>query len=296
LRSLARKILCPVMGGEHSRGTSRGCRIVPVGVFEARRRVTVELSLDNKSLVVGGASSGLGRAVAEQLVAEGARVLLVARSEDALQEAAREFGEQAEQCVADVSHPSGVDKVAAVAIDRFGTLDGVLVNAGGPPFGPALELTDEQWLGAFRLLLGGPVRLLRTLVPQMNDGASVLFITSSSVREPIQGLDASNVLRPGVAALVKCLAKEVGPRVRVNSMAPGRIDTDRSRSLDEARARDFGISTEEQRRTVSEGIPLGRYGEPAELGRAAAFLLSPAASYITGVSLQVDGGLVSAVP
>jgi 3-oxoacyl-[acyl-carrier protein] reductase len=256
----------------------------------------VELNLDNKSFVVGGASSGLGRAVAEQLVAEGARVLLVARNADALQEVARELGEQAQPCAADVSQTSGVDKVAVVAVDRFGTLDGVLVNAGGPPFGPALELTDEQWLSAFNLLVGGPVRLLRALVPQMNDGASVLFITSSSVREPIKDLDASNVLRPGVAALVKCLAKELGARVRVNGMAPGRIDTARSRSLDEARAADSGIPTEEQRRTVSQGIPLGRYGEPAELGRAATFLLSPAASYITGVSLQVDGGLVSAVP
>jgi 3-oxoacyl-[acyl-carrier protein] reductase len=256
----------------------------------------VELNLDNKSFVVGGASSGLGRAVAEQLVSEGARVLLVARNADSLQEVARELGEQAHPCPADVSQASGVDKVAAVAVDHFGTLDGVLVNAGGPPFGPALELTDEQWLDAFRLLIGGPVRLLRTLVPRLNDGSSVLFITSSSVREPIKDLDSSNVLRPGVAALVKCLAKELGPRIRVNSLAPGRIDTARSRSLDEARAADFGISTEEQRRSVSEGIPLGRYGEPEELGRAAAFLLSPAASYITGVSLQVDGGLVSAVP
>src|SRR5215213_7977257 len=256
----------------------------------------MELHLKNKAFVVGGASSGLGRAVAEQLIVEGARVLLVARNADALQEVVKELGEQAHPCPADVSHRTGVDKVATVAVDRFGTLDGVLVNAGGPPFGPALKLTDEQWLHAFRLLIGEPVRLLRTLVPQMNDGASVLFITSSSVREPIQGLDASNVLRPGVAALVKCLAKELGPSVRVNSMAPGRIDTARSRSLDEARAQDFDIPTEEQRRNVSEGIPLGRYGEPAELGRAAAFLLSPAASYITGVSLQVDGGLVSAVP
>jgi 3-oxoacyl-[acyl-carrier protein] reductase len=256
----------------------------------------VDLSLDNKTFVVGGASSGLGRAVTEQLIAEGARVLLVARNTDALQEVVKEFGEQAHPCPADVSHRSGVDKVATVAIDCFGTLDGVLVNAGGPPFGPALELTDEQWLDAFRLLIGGPVRLLRTLVPQMNDGASVLFITSSSVREPIKDLDTSNVLRPGVAALVKCLAKDLGPRIRVNSMAPGRIDTARSRSVDEARAADFGISAEEQRQHVSQGIPLGRYGEPAELGRAAAFLLSPAASYITGVSLQVDGGLVSAVP
>jgi 3-oxoacyl-[acyl-carrier protein] reductase len=256
----------------------------------------VDLDLHNKSFVVGGASSGLGRAVAEQMVAEGARVLLVARSADALQEASRELGEQAQPCAADVSVPSGVDEVAAAALDHFGTLDGVLVNAGGPPFGPALELTDEQWLGAFGLLIGGPVRLLRALVPSMNDGASVLFITSTSVREPIQNLDASNVLRPGVAALVKCLAKEFGPRIRANSLAPGRIDTARSRSVDEARAADLGVPVEEQRRNVSEGIPLGRYGEPAELGRAAAFLLSPAASYITGVSLQVDGGLVSAVP
>jgi 3-oxoacyl-[acyl-carrier protein] reductase len=258
--------------------------------------MALELGLDNKSFVVGGASSGIGRAVAGQLVAEGARVLLVARSEETLQGVAQELGEQALQCVADVSRPSGVDKVATVAVDRFGTVDGVLVNAGGPPFGPALELTDEKWLDAFRLLIGGPVRLLRALAPQMNDGASVLFITSSSVREPIKDLDSSNVLRPGVAALVKCLAQELGPAVRVNSMAPGRIDTARSRSLDEARAQEFGIPTEEQRRNVSEGIPLGRYGEPEELGRAAAFLLSPAASYITGVSLQVDGGLVSAVP
>ncbi len=256
----------------------------------------MELHLEGKAFVVGGASSGLGKAVAEHLVAEGARVLLVARSEDALQEAVQELGERARPCAADVSLPSEVDRVAASALDNFGALDGVLVNAGGPPFGPALELTDEQWLDAFRLLIGGPVRLLRTLVPQMNEGASVLFITSTSVREPIKELDSSNVLRPGVAALVKVLAKELGPRIRVNSMAPGRIDTARSRSLDEARAADSGISAEEQRQNVSEGIPLGRYGEPAELGRAAAFLLSPAASYITGVSLQVDGGLVSAVP
>src|ERR687890_1407987 len=253
------------------------------------------LGLEGKSFLIGGASRGLGRAIAEQLVAEGARVLLVTRDADAIQEVAQELGEQASPCAANLSEPSDIDEVAEAATHLDG-LDGVLVNAGGPPFGPALKLSDEQWLDAFRILIGGPVRLLRVLVPQMNEGASVLFITSSSVRQPIQNLDTSNVLRPGVAALVKCLSKELGPRVRVNSMAPGRIDTARSRSLDEARAQDSGISPEEQRSNVSEGIPLGRYGEPAELGRAAAFLLSPAASYITGVSLQVDGGLVSAVP
>jgi 3-oxoacyl-[acyl-carrier protein] reductase len=253
------------------------------------------LGLDNKSFVVGGASHGLGRAVAEQLVAEGARVLLVARDADTIQEVAQELGEQAFPYAADLMEPSDIDEVAEAA-RRLGRLDGVLANAGGPPFGPALELSDDQWFDAFQILIGGPVRLLRNLVPQMNEGASILFITSSSVRQPIENLDASNVLRPGVAALAKCLANELGPRIRVNSLAPGRIDTARSRSLDESRAQALGVSVEEQRRTVSEGIPLGRYGEPAELGRAAAFLLSPAASYITGISLQVDGGLVSAIP
>jgi 3-oxoacyl-[acyl-carrier protein] reductase len=253
------------------------------------------LGLKGKSFVVGGASRGLGRAVAEQLVAEGARVLLVARDATTIQEVAQELGEQAYPCAANLSEASNIDEVVEAAT-RLGGLDGVLVNSGGPPFGPALELSDDQWLEAFRILIGGPVRLLRALVPRMNEGASVLFVTSSSVRQPIKNLDTSNVLRPGVAALAKCLANELGPRIRVNSLAPGRIDTTRSRSLDESRAQALGISVEEQRRNVSEGIPLGRYGQPEELGRAATFLLSPAASYITGVSLQVDGGLVSAIP
>jgi 3-oxoacyl-[acyl-carrier protein] reductase len=255
----------------------------------------MRLGVEGKTFVVGGASSGLGRAVAEQLVAEGARVLLIARDADALEETAQKLGEQAYTCTADLSEPSDINEVSEAAT-RLGRLDGVLVNAGGPPFGPALELSDDQWLNAFQILIGGPVQLLRALVPQTNEAASVLFITSSSVRQPIENLDTSNVLRPGVAALAKCLANELGPRIRVNSLAPGRIDTARSRSLDEARAEALGISVEEQRRNVSRDIPLGRYGEPEELGRAAAFLLSPAASYITGVSLQVDGGLVQAIP
>jgi 3-oxoacyl-[acyl-carrier protein] reductase len=253
------------------------------------------LGLEGKSFVVGGASRGLGRAVAKQLVAEGARVLLVARDADAIQRVAQELGDQASPYAANLSEPSDIDQVTEATM-RLGRLDGLLVNAGGPPFGPTLELSDDQWLDAFRILIGGPVRLLRNLVPQMNEGASVLFITSSSVRQPIENLDTSNVLRPGVAALAKCLANELGPRIRVNSMAPGRIDTARSRSLDESRAQALGVSVEEQRRNVSEGIPLGRYGTPEELSRAAAFLLSPAASYITGVSLQVDGGQVQAIP
>lgn len=253
----------------------------------------MDLGLSGKGFVVLGASAGIGRAVALALAKEEAEVLLVARNEAALERLAGEMGSRAKTCPADLSTASGIDKVAAEA-GAF--MDGILVNGGGPPFGAALDLTDEEWQGAFRALISGPVRLLRALVPQMNDGSSILFITSSSVRQPIKDLDASNVLRPGVAALAKVLAQNLGPRVRVNSLAPGRIATDRSRSLDESRAAERGISLEEQRESFSRDIPLARYGEPAELARAAAFLLSPASSYVSGVSLQVDGGLITAVP
>lgn len=256
----------------------------------------MDLGLANKGFVVGGASSGLGLAVADALVAEGARVLLVARSEEKLGEAAAGLGEDASYCAADLSEPEGVEAVVRAAGERFGSVDGVLVNAGGPPGGSALDLGDEQWLGAFETLIVGPLRLLRALVPTMNEGASVLFVTSSSVRQPIPGLDASNVLRPGVAALAKCLARELGPKVRVNSLAPGRFDTARARWLDEQNADKRGVEVEEVRAATAGTVPLGRYGDPAEFGKTAAFLLSPAASYVSGTSVQVDGSLVTAVP
>ena len=256
----------------------------------------MDLGLEGKLFVVGGASRGLGRAVAGQLLAEGARVILVSRNEHALAETARDLGEGTYPLASDLSDPQSVGRIAGAVSERGGELDGILVNSGGPPFGSALELDDDQWLAAFGSLIGGPIRLLRALVPVMTDGASVLFVTSSSVRQPIPNLDASNVLRPGVAALAKSLARELAPRVRVNSLAPGRIDTERSRTLDASNAEALGISPEEVRARASEVLPMGRYGEPDEFGRAAAFLLSPAASYINGVSLQVDGGSVSALP
>ena len=256
----------------------------------------MNLGLEDKAFVVGGGSRGLGRAVAENLVAEGARVLLVARDAGSLAGVAAELGERATQLAVDVADPGAADAVAE-AVDRtFGRLDGILVNAGGPPGGQVLDLSDEQWLSSYQLLIGGPIRLLRALVPKMTDGGAILFITSSSVRQPIPNLDTSNVLRPGVAAMAKCLARELGPRIRVNSIAPGRFDTDRVRSLDEARAASRGISVEQQREEMSQTIPLGRYGDPAELGRFGAFLLSPAASYVSGISAQVDGGMVTAIP
>ena len=175
-------------------------------------------------------------------------------------------------------------------------LHGMLMNAGGPRPGDVLSLSDDQWRGSYELLIGGPIRMLRELLPLMPDEASIVWIGSSSWRQPIPGLDASNVFRPGIAALVKVLARELSPGVRLVGMAPGRIDTDRMRSLDSSRAERTGSSVEEVRAASQAELPLGRYGTPEEFGRVAAFLLSPAASYVSGSTVQVDGAMITALP
>jgi len=257
----------------------------------------VDLGLKDKVFVVGGGSKGLGRGVADVLVAEGARVLLLSRDEGSLDNAVADLGPAARAAAVDMAYPGTAEQVAAAVDAEFdGRLDGVLVNAGGPPAGKALELSDEQWLGAYQLLLGGPLRLLKALVPKMTAGGAILFITSTSVRQPIANLDTSNVLRPGVAALAKTLARELAPQIRVNSLAPGRFNTDRIRTLDAGRAEALGISPQEVAAVASREIPLGRYGEPIEFGRFGAFLLSPAASYISGLAAHADGAMVTALP
>ncbi len=172
----------------------------------------MDLDIAGKNFVVCGASRGIGEAIAKQLANEGANVLLAARNEEKLKKVADEIGggERAKICVADLSKSSGADKLAAAASGFDSGLDGVLINGGGPPFGAALDLSDDEWTGAFRALIGSPVHLLRALETTFNENSSVLFITSSSVRQPIKDLDASNVLRPGVAALVKVLSQALG--------------------------------------------------------------------------------------
>lgn len=257
------------------------------------------MDLSGRCYVVGGASRGLGRAIATELVARGGRVLLVSRDGDALTAVAAELGERsATTCPIDLARPDAGERVAAAASAAFGErLDGIVVNGGGPTPGHALDLDDDTWRAAYELLVGGPLRLLRALVPRMGEGGAVLFVTSSSVRQPIAGLDTSNVLRPGVAALAKTLAIQLGARgIRVNSIAPGRFDTDRVRELDRARAAAGGREVGEIRESMRQAIPLGRYGDPAEFARAAVFLLSDEASYVSGIALGVDGAAVTAQP
>jgi len=255
--------------------------------------------LAGRSYVVGGASRGLGRAIAAEIVARSGRVLLVARDAAALEDVVADLGgDHARTCAADLGAPDGAQRIADAAQAAFGdALHGIVVNGGGPPIGPALDLDDETWRGAYELLIGGPLRLLRELVPRITAGGSILFVTSSSVRQPIAGLDTSNVLRPGVAALAKTLAIQLGPRgIRVNSIAPGRFDTDRVRELDALRAQVGGRLVDDVRSEAAAAIPLGRYGDPAEFARAAAFLLSDEASYVSGQAVGVDGAGVTAQP
>jgi len=241
----------------------------------------MDLGLNGKRFVVGGGSKGLGLAVGVELAKEGAKVLLLSRDEQVLGKAAAGIGPNASYAVIDISEPGAAETVAAAVDAQLGGLDGVLVNAGGPPPGEVLKLTDEQWVQSFHLLVGGPIRLLRTLVPKMTDGGSILFITSSSVRQPIPNLDSSNVLRPGVAAMAKTLARELGPAIRVNSIAPGRFDTERLREVYPDGPSESDLAA----------IPLRRLGQPEEIGDLVCFLASDRAAYITGTLIAVDGGL-----
>ena len=255
----------------------------------------MDLGLSDRRILVTGASRGLGAGIATVLAAEGARVALVARESAGLTALAAETGGVA--VPSDLSTPTGPAAAVEGAIQALGGLDGLLVNSGGPPPGTFRELDEDAWRRAIDGTLQSSLRLIREALPHLERGhdAAVLIILSSSVREPIAGLLASNVLRPGLSGLIKTLVAEIAP-IRINGVAPGRFDTERVRDLDRRRAETSGASIESIKAATIDRIPLRRYGDPAEMGRIGAFLLSPAASYIDGVILPVDGGMLRSLP
>lgn len=249
----------------------------------------MDLGLTDRVYVLTGASRGLGFATAECLVADGARVVVSARDADRVAGAVERLGaEHAVGVPGDLADPALADRLVGAARDRFGRLDGALVSVGGPPPGTATTVTDEQWRASFETVFLGTVRLARTVAAQLDSGGAIGLVLSSSVRAPIAGLSISNGLRPGLAGIAKDLADELAPRgVRVFGLLPHRILTDRNRELFAATGDPARAQAE-----VEAAIPLRRLGAPEEFGRVAAFLLSPAASYLTGLSLPVDGGAV----
>jgi 3-oxoacyl-[acyl-carrier protein] reductase len=262
----------------------------------------MELGLAGKVAMVAGASRGLGFAVARVLAREGALVSLASRKTQAAQEAAAkiraETGSEPLAMACDVTSGDAIAAWHQATLQRFGGLDLLFTNSGGPPAGPALKFDDTAWRDAFELLLLSAVRMIRLAVPSMEarGGGSILLSTSSAVREPIGNIALSTVVRTSVASLAKVLATELAPRkIRVNQLIPGRIFTDRVVEIDEDNARRAGITVAEQQKKVFATIPMGRYGEADEFANAAVFLLSNAASYITGASLQVDGGMIRGV-
>lgn len=260
----------------------------------------MDLGLTNKVALVAAASKGLGFGVARALAQEGARVSMCSRSAADIEAAASklraETGATTIGFACDVADAASIQAWIDSSVREFGTIDMLLVNAGGPPAGFFRELTDQQWQAAFELTLMSTIRMIRSALPHMKRGAAIVTITSSSVREPIERLALSTVMRSGVVGLVKTLADELAPDgIRINNLMPGRIDTDRVAQLDEMQAKRTGLSFEEVRQQSISKIPLGRLGTIEEFGKAAAFLLSPAAGYITGASLRVDGGMMRSI-
>ncbi len=255
----------------------------------------MDLSLRGARSLVCGGSAGLGAAIAAELAGEGARVAIAARAGGRLEERARALGAAA--IAVDLATEEGPKAAVAGAVEALGGLDCLLVNSGGPPLGRFGDLTEAEWQRAIDGTLWSALRLVREALPHLRAGRdpAILIILSSSVRMPVDGIVTSNVLRPGLAGLVKSLAAEIAP-IRINGIAPGRIATERVAQLDEATAARTGRTVEEVRAAVTAQIPLGRYGDPAEVGRVGAFLLSPAASYLTGVIVPVDGGMVRSLP
>lgn len=251
----------------------------------------MDLGLGGRGYLLTGASRGLGFATARTLVDDGARVLISSRSPESVDAAVSSLGSAASGVPADLADPDAAERLVGEARERLGTVDGVLISVGGPAPGTVLSTAEDAWRAGVESVLLGPLRLVRALVPHLSEGAAIAFVLSISVRQPIGHLAISNGLRPGLAMTAKALADELGPQgIRVLGLLPGTIATDRIAEIEAASG-----DPEKARARTEAGIPLRRVGRPEEFGRVAAFALSPAASYLTGIMIAVDGGMTRAL-
>ncbi len=261
----------------------------------------MDFGIDGKTALVAASSKGLGRAVAEELAAEGARVILCARGTEALEAtraALADSGAEVTAVTADLTDPLQVERVVQVGVETFGPIDILITNTGGPPPGPFESHTPEAWSQAVRQNLDSVLNLARSVLPAMKERrwGRIVTITSVAVKQPVDGLILSNSIRAAVTGFAKTLANEVGPfGITVNNVMPGYTRTERLDQLAADIAERSGGSIDDAFATWEGQIPLGRVGDPREFGALVAFLASERASYITGTSIAVDGGAVKAL-
>ncbi|NLI92634.1 MAG: SDR family oxidoreductase [Peptococcaceae bacterium] len=261
----------------------------------------MDLNLQGKVALVIASSQGLGKAIATELVLEGANVMITSIDGPMLkivQEELQALGKgKVAQYEADITKAEDIRSLVQFTRDTFGKIDILVNNAGGPPGGSFDNFKDEDWQKAYELNLLSYIRIIREVLPDLKvSGGRIVNMTSSSVRQPIPNLILSNTFRMGVLGLSKSLAEELAPfNILVHTVAPGRIATDRVAFLDKLKAEKMGITPEEVAAQSRKTIPLGRYGEPEELAKVVAFLVSGACTYMTGSVIQIDGGMIKSV-